>query len=92
MSDIEVRPTAVEPAEVREPMARVEYYHGGPEGPYVVRLDPGAEVYTDHYEIPERLVAAYEQAKAAFDAAEKALETWMDENKPEEIEPTWERT
>ncbi len=91
MTDIVVRPAAVEPVEVREPMARVEYYHGGPEGPYVVRLDPGAETYTGHYEIPERLVAAYEEAKVVFDVAEAALVAWVDENKPEEIEPTWER-
>ncbi len=81
--------TTHNPDEVRERMARVEYGHSGPEGPYVLRLEPGAEAYTWHREVPERLLSAYEQAKTAFAAAEAALTAWVDENRPEEIEPTW---
>lgn len=77
------------PDEVRERMARAEYHHGGPEGPYVLRLEAGAEAYTWHLPVPGRLLAAYEQAKTAFDTAEAALTAWVDENSPEEIEPTW---
>jgi hypothetical protein len=57
----------------------------------VKRLDPGEEEWNSYHEIPERLVAAYEQAKTGFDVAESALAGWVDENKPEEIEPmpTW---
>lgn len=91
MSDIEVRPAAAQPAEVREPMARVEYYSDGHHGPAVRRLDQGEEQWNWFREVPEQLLAAYEEAKAVFDVAEAALVAWVDENKPEEIEPTWER-
>jgi len=38
------------------------------------------DVSDDYYEVPEPLVAAYEQARAALDRAEEALASYIDEH------------
>lgn len=46
------------------------------------------DVWNEFYEIPEDLVVAHETALAAFDAASKAINDYIDANnlQPEEIE------
>jgi len=61
-----------------EPMAHIEYAEDGsnPLLPYIVRAAEGA----DFYEIPEQLIVAYEQAKAAVRAAEDAIGRYIADN------------
>lgn len=79
----------VEPAEVQERMARIQFSRYGDPDPWIERLDPPAETYTDHYEVPERLLAAYEKAEKALTESRAALVKWIDDTGAQEIDP-WE--
>ncbi len=62
-----------------EPMAHVEFAeaHVSYYPPYICRAGKG----DDFYEIPEPLIAAYEQATAAMHAAEEAIRVYIADNK-----------
>lgn len=80
---VEPRPTDL----TGEIVARIEFYNTDLH-PYIKRLEPGGEAYTDHHVIPERLLAAHEKAEAEFAAAESAVAKWIEENETA-VEATW---
>lgn len=69
-------------------MARVQYSDSGSRL-WLERLEPGGEAYAWHHVLPESLVAAYEQAKAALQVAEEAIVAYLKDNDVQEVEPTW---
>lgn len=87
--DITPRPTAIEPAGVQERIARIQFSRYGDPDPWIERLEDGGEAYTWHYEVPERLLAAYEQAEKSLAETRDALVKWIDETGAQEIDP-WE--
>lgn len=73
-----------------EQMTRVEYSDQAERGSlWLRRLEPGGEAYTYHHVLPESLVAAHEQAKAALQAAEDAIVAYVKDNDVQEVDPTW---
>lgn len=72
-----------------EQVTRVQYSDADAGNLWLERLEPGGKAYTWHHLLPERLVAAHEQAKAALQAAEEAVVVYVKDHDVKEVDPTW---